>query len=74
MPVNAVPITSRMQLRLRLGFDGEGNPILRTRSYNNISPVASNDDLYDTGMDLAGLQDHDLEIIRRVNEFELEEE
>lgn len=74
MPVTVTHLSTRLQLRLRLGFDGSGNPILRTRSYSNIKPNAPNQDLFDTGEELASLQDHDRDVIRRVDELELEEE
>jgi hypothetical protein len=74
MPVSAAPLISRLQLRLRLGFDSGGNPILRTRSYSNIKTTAANDALYETAQELAALQDHVLESIRRVDEMELEED
>lgn len=74
MPVNAVPISSRLQLRLNLGLDDQGRPIIRTRSYRNILTTASDEDLYNTGQELAELQDHELEVISRMNELELEQE
>lgn len=73
MAVSVTPLGSRLQIRVRLGYDTAGNPILRTRSYSNIKSTASHDDLYITGTELAALQDHHLELIRRVDEMELEE-
>jgi len=46
---------------------------LRTRSYANVKPEATDEALYQTALDLAGLQVHTLEIVRRVDEMELEE-
>lgn len=74
MAVSAVPLVSRLQLRLLLGYNDDGSPILRTRSYSNIKPSASHEALFDTGQELAGLQEHTLELVRRVDEMELEEE
>jgi hypothetical protein len=74
MPVTVTPLGSRLQLRLTVGLDEGGNPIVRTRSYANIKPDASDEAVYLTGQDLAGFQEHSLESIRRVNEFELNEE
>ena len=74
MPVIATPLITRMQLRLRVGTDPMGNPILRTRSYNNIKPEATDEAIYETGQDLTGLQEYPLEILRRVDEAELWEE
>lgn len=73
MAVTTIPLGSRLQLRLRTGFTEGGKPILRTRSYANLKSTAADEDLYQTGLELAGMQDHDLEIIRRINEMELEE-
>lgn len=74
MAVTATPLLSRLQLQLVVGSTPEGKPILRTRSYSNIKPEADNEALYQTGRELAGLQQHQLDIIRRVDEIDLEEE
>ncbi len=74
MAVVTIPLGSRIQLRLRTGFTEEGKPILRTRSYANLKSSAADEDLYQTGLELVGMQDHDLEIIRRIDEMELEED
>ncbi|MGI5876040.1 MAG: DUF1659 domain-containing protein [Dethiobacteria bacterium] len=74
MPVSTSPTGSRMQLRLVVGHDTEGSPIYRTRSYSNIKPGASDEDVYEVGMALASLQVHELEDLYRINELILEEE
>lgn len=74
MAIVAVPLQSRLQLRLNVGTNDQGNPILRTRSFNNVKPQAEHEALYLTGQELAALQIHPLEIIRRVDEMDLEEE
>lgn len=73
MAVTATPLGSRLQLQLIIGTMPEGKPILRTRSYSNIKPDADNEALFQTGQELTSLQQHQLEIIRRVDEMELEE-
>lgn len=74
MAVTATPLSSRLQLQVVVGTSLEGKPILRTRSYSNVKPEADNEALYETGQELASLQQHQLELIRRVDEAELEEE
>ncbi len=74
MAVTAIPIGSRIQLRLKTGYTEDGKPVLRTRSYANLKSSSSDEDLYLTALELVDLQDHDLEVIRRVDEMELEEE
>jgi hypothetical protein len=74
MAVNANPVGSRLQLRLNVGQDAEGNPIYRSRSYSNVKPLASDQAVFAVGSALAGLQQHGLEEVRRVNEYVLVEE
>ncbi|NMB41404.1 MAG: DUF1659 domain-containing protein [Firmicutes bacterium] len=74
MAVITHPLGSRMQLRLTVGQDDEGNPIYRSRSYSNVKPMASDDDVFAVGNALAGLQQHDLKEVRRINEHILIEE
>jgi hypothetical protein len=74
MAVTATPLGTRIQLRLTTGFTLDGKPIISTRSYANLKAAASHDNLYETGLDLAGLQEHELEVIRRIDEMELFEE
>lgn len=74
MAVNAVPLGSRLQLRLVAGHDAEGSPIYRTRSYAGVKPLAADQAVFAVGSALANLQQHPLEEVRRVNEYLLVEE
>lgn len=74
MAVIVTPLTSRLQLQLITGSTPEGKPIFRTRSYSNIKTDAENEDLFLTGQELADLQQHQLDTIKRLDEMELEEE
>lgn len=73
MAVNTVPIDSRLQLRLIVGQDEQGNPLYRTSSYSNVKPLVSDEAVYAVGTALAGLQKHTLEELRRTNNFILME-
>ncbi|HSW35620.1 MAG TPA: DUF1659 domain-containing protein [Candidatus Limnocylindrales bacterium] len=73
MPITAVPIVTRLQLRLTVGEDANLNPIYRTRSFSNIKPAVGNEDLYALAQEIGGLQVHPLSAVQRVNEFELED-
>ncbi len=72
MPVNTVPVTARLQLRLNTGLDEEFNPVFRTRTYSNVKSSADNEDLYALAQELGGLQVHAIDAVRRVDEYELE--
>ena len=73
MPVDVTTVGSRLQLRLQTGFDEDGDPILRTRTFSRIKPDADNDDLFMVAQEFIGLQENDAHAIRRVDEVELEE-
>lgn len=74
MAIVASPVSSRLQLKVVVGYDSDNNPILQTRTYSNIKPDAASDLLYLTGQELASLQEHPLAEVRRVDELELKEE
>ncbi len=74
MAVTAIPLTARLQLRLNTGLDENFNPVYRTRSYSNVKTSADNEDLFALAGEIAGLQEHTLDAVRRVDEYELEEE
>ncbi len=74
MAVSAIPLTARLQLRLNTGLDESFNPIYRTRTFSNIKTSADNEDLFELAEEISNLQLHTLDAVRRVDEYELEEE
>lgn len=74
MAVSSNYLNGRLQLRLIVGMDEKGNHLYRTQSYSNLKPAASDQDAYDVGAALAGLQEHGLEEVRRVSEAVLIDE
>jgi hypothetical protein len=74
MAVTAIPVSSRLQLRLNTGLDENLNPIYRNRSYSRIKATADNEDLFELAEEMAYLQIHDLEAVRRLDEVELVED
>jgi len=69
--MNVIPISARLQLRLNTGLDENLNPVFRTRSYSNVKPSADNTALLTLAQELASLQVHTLDAVRRVDEVEL---
>ncbi len=74
MPIDAIPLVSRLQMRLVTGLDENMNPIIRTRSFANVKTDATDQNLFELAQEMADLQVHTLSSVRRVNEFELEED
>ena len=71
MSVTVIPIGTRLTLRLNTGLDENFHPIFRNRSWSNIKPGATDENVHAIGEQLASLQVHTLDSIRRVNENEL---
>ncbi len=73
MPVDVIPVTSRLQLRLNTGLDENLNPIFRTRSFSNVKTGADNEELFELAQEIGSLQVHTIDSVRRLDEVELEE-
>lgn len=67
MAVSKVPANSVLRLELRVGVNAGGNPVYRNRSLNNVKPTASDQDLFDVAVALAGLQEYPLNGVSRVD-------
>jgi len=65
MAVERNEAPSRLQLQFQTGVDNEGKPIIRTKTYANVKPATSDEDLYQVGEALAQLQQHMLMDILR---------
>ncbi|MBO8137688.1 MAG: DUF1659 domain-containing protein [Desulfotomaculum sp.] len=72
MPVVNNVIDSAMQLYLEKGVDEKGDPVFGRKSYNNVKVSAPDQDVYDVGIILAGLQKYTLNKIFRVNKSSLD--
>ncbi len=73
MPVDVIPVTSRLQLRLNTGLDENLNPVFRTRSFSNVKTGADNEELFELAQEIGSLQVHTIDSVRRLDEVELEE-
>lgn len=49
-------IDSRMQLKFDAGVDGEGNPVVDSKSFNNVKVASTPDQLYNIATALEPLQ------------------
>jgi hypothetical protein len=74
MAIEANTVKTRLQLRLKIGQDAQGNPVFKTRSYSNVKTTAGDEDVYEVGLALVSLQKHELEDLYRINELILEED
>lgn len=66
--------SSQLRLIFHIGDDEEGNPLFRTKNFQNVKPQATADNLYAVANALASLQQYDLyEIIRNDSSKVMEE-
>lgn len=73
MSVSKVPLINRLQLRFNTGLDEELNPIYANRSWSNVRPTISAEDLHSLGNQLGSLGRHTLEAIMVMELSELED-
>lgn len=73
MAVDNIATGSVMRMQLQTGVDTNGDPVFRSKSLNNIKPDAADQDLLDVARALAGLQEHILADVLRVDSARLEE-
>jgi len=74
MPVISTVTDSRVRFTVKTGVDINGKDVLKTRSYGNLKPAATDEKAYNLAATLSGLQKHTLMNISRTNQAALEEE
>ena len=74
MAVLETPLGGTLRISLETGFDEEGKPILKNRSFNNLKPTATNQDVFDIANLFVDLQEHALSAILRIDQIHLDEE
>ncbi|NMA55369.1 MAG: DUF1659 domain-containing protein [Firmicutes bacterium] len=73
MAVQRTPKESRLQLQYQVGTDEEGKPVIKNRYFNNIKHTATDENVYDGALTLAGLQEHMLLAVQRIDTGVLDE-
>ncbi len=75
MALTKTPISSRLVLVLQTGVDEEdGEPILRSTSFSRVAPTALDENVHTVAQALAGLQEHTLFAVRRVDDSKLSDQ
>lgn len=73
MAVQRTPEVTRLQLQLQTGIGEDNKPIIRSRSFSNVKTDAVDEDVYAVAQSLAGLQQHLLLAVRRIDTNALDE-
>lgn len=69
MAVNSDKVSSQFQLVFQEGLDGEGNAILRTKSFNNVKVESTADQLHSVAAALEPLQQYTIYAMERNDGF-----
>ena len=73
MAATATSSATTLKLIVENGVGANGKILYASRSLSGINPALTDDDAYDIGKDLAGLQDHTFSHVQRVNTINLHE-
>lgn len=73
MAVNNVPSGTSLRMQFQTGVDGNGDPVYRSKSLNNVKTDALDQDIYDVAQELSQLQENTLVTVLRVDTGRLEE-
>ncbi len=71
MSVMNLAIPSRLQLRLVVGTNEDGNEIFRLRTFGNVKPDTSDEDLMEVANGIGALQEYPVENVRRIDQSDL---
>jgi len=74
MAVVKMPQESRIGITVANGVSASGANLFKTLRFSNVKPTALDQDLYDVGFSIAGLQDKSLVEIVRTDEANLTSE
>jgi len=68
VPVAVTPLETTIRLRVQVGTDAGGNPVLRSRNYDQVKPTATDQSVFDVAQALAGLHRDPVVQVLRVDE------
>ncbi len=72
--VVAKPFNSTLQIILNMGVDMDGKQIKKTRSYTNVKPDATDEDVHSVAQSINGLQEPSRLAYYLIDKVELAEE
>ncbi|MDW5299656.1 MAG: DUF1659 domain-containing protein [Sedimentibacter sp.] len=71
MAVVANQADSKFKIVLNAGVDENNKDIIKSKTFSNVKSTVTNDNLFNLGVSLAGLQAHALTNVVRYEEYQL---
>lgn len=65
MAVNKAEQTAKLMIKVQTGVNASGNPVYRQRSFANMNPALTDEDVLSIGTMIGELQEHGVEAISR---------
>ncbi|MFZ7121887.1 MAG: DUF1659 domain-containing protein [Eubacteriaceae bacterium] len=73
MAIDSTVNTSKLQLKYNYGIDGNGNNIIKSKTYSNVKTDVADQSIYDVASAISALQSNTLEGIHKVQDIILVE-
>lgn len=73
MAIVSIKNPSGLKLKFDCGKGENGKSIIKTKTYSNVKPTSTNEDVYEVGAILASLQEHTLSEVFKVDSTSLSE-
>lgn len=74
MAVIANQADSKLKLMFNAGLDEENNDIMKNKTFANVKPAVTNENLYNLAVSMSNLQSYTLSKIVRYEEYQLSNE
>nr|WP_300092632.1 DUF1659 domain-containing protein [Sedimentibacter sp.] len=74
MAVIANQADSKLKLVFNAGLDEENNDIMKNKTFANVKPAVTNENLYNLAVSMSNLQSYTLSKIVRYEEYQLSNE
>ncbi|NSL52711.1 DUF1659 domain-containing protein [Calidifontibacillus erzurumensis] len=64
-------VDSQLRLEFLQGMDLDGNPIYKTKTFNNLKTTATPENIQNVALAIADLQQHELMRVQRTNNYDI---
>ncbi len=71
MAIINTPVSAGLRLLVQTGVDEQGNPIIRSRSFNRVKPSALDQAVYNAAVAIGELQLYPVTAVRKLAEVDL---
>lgn len=74
MAIVATELEGKVKVTLNAGNDGEGNAIIKSKTFSRVKSDATDENIYAVANGIASLQEYPVNSIRKLEEYDLIEQ